>query len=157
MIDKLAEEHPLIVLTVVATIILPEGFFLRPIMRIFGWGTKGPVKGVVVWPLQGGLYAEPQCLLLLRRVRFRSCLDAALLLPCFNSEGKLVLADAKSRHGLGKAVDLVPGCHSLTQSIILGPPNMYLLSCPSRMHQLIFPSSSVITFPNIGGIFLHRR
>ncbi|KAF5321527.1 hypothetical protein D9619_001871 [Psilocybe cf. subviscida] len=45
---KLTEEHPLIVVTVVATvitIILPEGFFLRPIMQIFGWGTKGPVKG----------------------------------------------------------------------------------------------------------------
>lgn len=55
-IDKLADEHPVVVgtvLTAAVTMLLPESFILRPIMHIFGWGTRGPVKGIVVCFLLG--------------------------------------------------------------------------------------------------------
>jgi len=42
------EQHPVLIGIVVATgvyLILPESFFLRPLLNIFGFGIKGPIKG----------------------------------------------------------------------------------------------------------------
>ena len=46
---KLIDEHPILIETIIfagAAMIIPEGWILRPILSMFGFGPKGPVKGV---------------------------------------------------------------------------------------------------------------
>ncbi|KAF8967864.1 hypothetical protein BDZ97DRAFT_2056636 [Flammula alnicola] len=45
---NLADHHPYVVDLILftgASMLIPEGLFLRPLLRIFGFGTLGPVKG----------------------------------------------------------------------------------------------------------------
>lgn len=49
LLGTLAENHPLIVdavLFAAAVMIIPEGFFLRGALRLFGFGPLGPTKGL---------------------------------------------------------------------------------------------------------------
>jgi hypothetical protein len=43
------DEHPVLVTTVLVTgalLLIPEQWFLGPLLRLFGFGPYGPVKGV---------------------------------------------------------------------------------------------------------------
>lgn len=51
----LAEQHPEMLVTVLISgvlLVLPEGFILRPILGLFGFGPYSPVKGTSICPFR---------------------------------------------------------------------------------------------------------
>ena len=47
-VGDIVEQHPVLLTTIIATavvMIVPENFFLRPLLGLFGFGPYGPVKG----------------------------------------------------------------------------------------------------------------